>query len=135
MRTTLRSPLHVALGVPPVSGHTQRILQGVARYSSERTAWTFEFNPWNHYRSVPSLKDADGVIALTADDNVASEIAASGLPTVNIGATAHGGPRFPTVYTDHSQISRLAAQDFYERGFERIAFVGPHFPYDPSGCM
>ncbi len=124
MRKAASAIPHVCLGIPPVSGHTQRILSGIARYVAEHSPWTFEFSPWNHYRTPPELKEADGVIALVADEGVARVVADSGLPTVNVGSTSTFGLEFPTVQCDHDQVGRLAAQEFAERGFEHVGFVG-----------
>ena len=126
-----RSPKHqeppkVALLVETSNVYARDMLAGIEDYIRAH-------GPWSPYLAETGRGDAvppwfgrwqgDGIIARIENERIASALAATGLPVVDL-SFAHLLSTAPTFTTDNEAIGRVAAQHFRERGFEHFAYCG-----------
>jgi LacI family transcriptional regulator len=67
--------------------------------------------------------DGDGIIARIQTRHMAREIAATGIPTVDVLGVVPNLP-FPVVHVDDHEIARLASQHMLEHGLRHFGFFG-----------
>jgi LacI family transcriptional regulator len=97
----------------------------VARYVREHGPWAIYHEPRSLEEMVPRwLKSwqGDGIIARIQNRQIASAVAAIGLPTVDVlGVVPDCG--FPLVHVDDAAIGRSGADHLLERGFRHFGFL------------
>jgi LacI family transcriptional regulator len=123
--TERRRP-HVALIIETSLGSGRDILRGVARYVREHEPWALYHEPHGLEDSVPQWLrrwNGDGIIARIQTRRVAQQLAASGIPVVDVLGVVPALP-FPLVHVDNVAIARMAAEHLLERGFRRFGFFG-----------
>src|SRR3984885_2941097 len=124
-RSERRRP-HVALIIETSLGSGRDILRGVARYVREHEPWALYHEPHGLEESIPQWLrgwNGDGVIARIQTPRIAQELAASGLPVVDVLGVVPNLP-FPLVHVDNVAIATMAAEHLLERGFRRFGFFG-----------
>jgi len=108
-----------------------KVMTGVAAYLRRRAS------PWNvyieesalHQQRLPDLArwHGDGILADLDDSRVASQVLASGIPTVAFGS-GYGwyqpSSGIPYIYSDQRAVAHLIADHLLERGFRRFAYFG-----------
>lgn len=108
-----------------------KVMAGVAAYLQRRAApWTvyIEENAL-HQQRLPDLATwrGDGILADLDDPHVASQVMASGIPTVAFGS-GYGWYRpssgIPYFYNDQRAVAQLVADHLLERGFRHFAYYG-----------
>src|SRR3984957_10101064 len=117
---------HVALIIETSLGSGRDILRGVARYVREHEPWALYHEPHGLEESIPQWLrgwNGDGVIARIQTPRIAKELAASGLPVVDVLGVVPDLP-FPLVHVDNVAIATMAAEHLLERGFRRFGFFG-----------
>ncbi|MGA8705987.1 MAG: DNA-binding transcriptional regulator [Steroidobacteraceae bacterium] len=117
---------HVALIIETSLGSGRDILRGVARYVREHEPWALYHEPHGLEASVPQWLrrwNGDGIIARIQTRRVAQQLAASGIPVVDVLGMVPDVP-FPLVSVDNTAIARMAAGHLLERGFRRFGFFG-----------
>jgi LacI family transcriptional regulator len=117
---------HVALIIETSLGSGRDILRGVARYVREHEPWALYHEPHGLVDSVPQWLrrwNGDGIIARIQTRRVAQQLAASGIPVVDVLGVVPALP-FPLVHVDNIAIARMAAEHLLERGFRRFGFFG-----------
>lgn len=129
--TTRRRP-RVALLIETSNAYARSILSGIVAYRREHHPWSIVLAEHGRGSTPPSwLKTwrGDGIIARIENAEIATAVAATGLPVVDVSA-ARLLPDAPMVETDDHAIARIAAEHLLERGFRRFAFVGdPRFQW------
>jgi LacI family transcriptional regulator len=117
---------HVALIIETSLGSGRDILRGVARYVREHEPWALFHEPHGLEASVPQWLrrwNGDGIIARIQTRRIAQQLAASGIPVVDVlGVVPELA--FPLVSVDNIAIARMAAEHLLERGFRRFGFFG-----------
>lgn len=102
------------------------ILCGIARYMREHQAWALYHEARGLSDSAPRWLrrwSGDGIIARVQSRALAREIAASGIPTVDVLGVVPNQP-FPLVHVDNGAIARMAAEHLLERGLSHFGFFG-----------
>ena len=117
---------HVALIIETSLGSGRDILRGVARYVREHEPWALYHEPHGLEASVPQWLrrwNGDGIIARIQTRRNAQQLAASGIPVVDVlGVVPELA--FPLVSVDNIAIARMAAEHLLERGFRQFGFFG-----------
>ncbi len=105
------------------------LLHGVSRYVSENGDWSTFFEPHDLEVAVPAwLKswDGDGILARITTQKMASALAATGLPLIDL----RGGDRslgLPPFGPNNRSICEMAFEHLRSLGLEEFAFCGePH---------
>jgi len=117
---------HVALIIETSLGSGRDILRGVARYVREHEPWALYHEPHGLEESVPQWLrrwNGDGIIARIQTRRIAQQLAASGIPVVDVLGVVPALP-FPLVHVDNVAIAHMAAEHLLERGFRRFGFFG-----------
>ena len=116
----------VALIIETSLGSGRDILRGVARYVREHEPWALYHEPHGLEESVPRWLrrwNGDGIIARIQTRRIAQELAASGVPVVDVLGVVPD-LAFPLVHVDNAAIAAMAAEHMLERGFRRFGFFG-----------
>src|SRR6202034_3119966 len=117
---------HIALLVETSLASGRDILRGIARYVREHEPWSLYHEPHGLEKSVPRWLrrwNGDGIIARIQTRRIAQQLAASGVPVVDVLGVVPALP-FPLVHVDNIAIARMAAQHLLDRGFRRFGFFG-----------
>ena len=108
---------HVALLLETSLASGRDILRGIARYVREHEPWALYHEPHGLEKSVPRwLKHwkGDGIIARIHSRRMAQELAATGIPVVDVLGLVPN-LRFPLVHVDNSAIGHMAAEHLLDR--------------------
>ena len=120
----------VALLIETSNAYARGLLSGIVTYVHQHGPWSIYLPEQERGATPPSyLKDwwGDGLIVRIETDPIARAIGKLNLPVVDVSAARHV-PDIPWVETNDAAIARLAAEHFFERGFQHLAFCGdPHF--------
>jgi LacI family transcriptional regulator len=102
------------------------IIQGVADYVRAHDDWQVHVAPWGRYERItlPAHWTGDGVIARVVYPELADQLVARKIPTVNVSWYRHGEGRIPQCTVDESLVAEMAAEFFIERGFRQFAYCG-----------
>ncbi len=106
----------------------RQVRQGIARYAAAYGPWTFFSRDDPAFEPLRKLDrwDGDGIIAsVNEESDIAGEIHASGVVTVNIAL----GASFPTVTMDNAAIGRLAAEYLIKQGHRHFGYTGRNAAY------
>jgi len=117
----------VALLIDTSTGWGRNIIRGIDRFARERGQWELEVQPYAQLDNIPLPPrwKGDGVIARVASDRMADDLAATGLPVINVSSLPLKNHVYPRVIANFRNAGRLAASHFMERGFRHFAFCGP----------
>ena len=102
------------------------ILAGIEDYIRARGPWSVYLAETGRGDAVPpwfARWQGDGVLARIENARIASALAATGLPVIDL-SFGHLLSTAPTFTTDNPAIGRLAVQHFVERGFQHFAYCG-----------
>ena len=114
----------IALLVNLATSYGRRILEGVHSHPC-RAGWELLAESWGDIgmSDLLSGEPADGLIVDGIDSQIQQLLERNPKPVVDIsGETGVAGPS--RVHADFSQIGRIAAEHFQERGFTRLGFLG-----------
>jgi len=106
---------------------TREFGRGICRGIAELARTSGSFSPVlldvSSLNDLETLRGFDGFVARVMNDEIASRLAATGRPVVDV---YYDKPRdgFAIVKTNHGQIGRMAAEHFLERRFVNFAFCG-----------
>ena len=117
---------HIALLVETSLASGRDILRGIARYVREHEPWALYHEPHGLEKSVPRWLrgwKGDGIIARIQSRHMAKELAATGIPVVDVLGLVPN-VRFPLVHVDNGAIGRMAAEHLRERGLRQFGFFG-----------
>jgi LacI family transcriptional regulator len=114
---------HVALLIETSRSYGRGLLRGVRRYIAEH-------GPWSVYLELRALTSGappwlenwsgDGILTRTGSQTAADQIAAVGVPTIELRATKLDHP-FPFMGVDNRALGDLIASDLIDRGFRHLA--------------
>ena len=114
----------VAILVDTSTTWGRNVLAGVIAYTRTHGRWQIfvEARGLEEHLQLPRGWHGDGVIARIGTEQMASELRAKRLPTVNVSGIELRGVKFPRVATDLGASAQLAADHFLERGFRHFAY-------------
>jgi len=100
------------------------IARGVVRYAKSKPQWRLFGYGWM-FRSISDLRQwrGDGILSRIESEADADEMAALGLPLVDV-AGAYRRPGFSAVTNDDALTGKLAVEYLGSIGFQRIAYLG-----------
>lgn len=107
-----------------------RLIKGIVRHAQDAGNWLIHVEPWGRYEQfhLPEGWEGDGIIARINREALADEIAASGLPTVNVSWHPFSGAHIARCTVDPEATGRMAAEYFLSAGFKSFAYCGPLNP-------
>ncbi len=117
----------MALIIETTRAHGRRILRGIGDYIRENGPWLIHVEPRSLIDAAPqwlSTWDGDGIIARVVDDGSADMLAATGIPIVNLKASASTSLGPADIVCDRRAVGRAAAEHLLKRGFRHFAFIG-----------
>jgi LacI family transcriptional regulator len=107
-----------------------RLIKGVSRHAQEAGDWLIHVEPWGRYEQfrVPQGWDGHGIIARISRQALADEIAATGLPAVNLSWFPYCGERVARCTVDPVASGQMGADYFLTAGHKHFAYCGPLQP-------
>ncbi len=113
------------------------MLCGIADYARPHGPWEFYHQEEPVSDEIPSwLRDwrGDGIIMRVENRRLFKDIRKLGIPCIDLcGLYDDGG--IPSIDTDYDSVARIAAEHFFEHGFENLAFYGvPDIFYSDLCC-
>ncbi|MDC0936675.1 XylR family transcriptional regulator [Pirellulales bacterium] len=104
-----------------------RIIKGIHQFAQEEGKWLFHVEPRGRYEamSIPQGWTGEGIIARINRQELADEIAASGIPAVNVSWYDFSGPNVARCTVDERETGRMAAEYFLGAGFHHFGYCGP----------
>lgn len=124
---TYQSPPRVALVIETTRAHGRRILRGIGDYLRENGPWLIHVEPRSLVDAAPdwlSAWDGDGIIARVVDEESAAMLASTGIPVVNLKASASTSLGRADIVCDRHAVGEAAAEHLLQRGFRHFAFIG-----------
>ena len=121
---TTAATRRVLLLVDTSSAYGRGVLHGIARYNRDHGRWSLCCRADGTGGEAPESWAGEGVIANTANAQVARFAQRTGAAVVNVSGTSAAGLSSPYVGVDNAQVARLAAGHLRERGMPTFAFCG-----------
>ena len=114
----------IALCMELADFYEHGIARGVVRYAKSKPQWRLFGYGWM-FRSISDLRQwrGDGILSRIESEADADEMAALGLPLVDV-AGAYRRPGFSAVTNDDALTGKLAVEYLGSIGFQRIAYLG-----------
>lgn len=104
------------------------LAKGIGRYAAEHGPWIIFLEPRGRKErlTVPPDWTGAGIIARIDHADLASQIAARGVPAVDVSWYDFAGPTVARVTSDEEASGRLAADHLLSRGLQHFAALPPH---------
>ncbi|RIK80717.1 MAG: hypothetical protein DCC67_08985 [Planctomycetota bacterium] len=120
-------PRRVALLIDTSTSWGTRLIKGINLFAQQARNWLIHVEPRGRYEHlhIPHGWQGDGVIARINSPALAEEIAAAGLPAVDVSWYRYEGPRIARCTVDDQLTGRMAAEYFLSNGFRQFAYCGP----------
>lgn len=118
----------VALLVHTASDWTRMLLKGVSSYLREvDQPWNVFLEPrgFQEKLSLPRQGEFDGVILRLTHPELQQAIERGGLPAVNVSWLGKHSISIPKVVSDERGCAAIGVRHLIDRGYARIAFLGP----------
>lgn len=117
----------IAVLIETESTWGRRVIRGIANFAEKRVPWHLLIDPRDHeHRSaLPDGWRGDGVIARIASRLQYEQLAATGLPIVDVDHVFSELPRVAKVITDEKARAELALEHLTSRGFTKFAYFAP----------
>lgn len=103
------------------------LIKGVSRHAQEVGDWLIHVEPWGRYERfrVPQGWDGHGIIARVNHQVLAEEIAATGLPAINLSWFPFSNDHVARCTVDPFVSGQIAADYFLASGHKQFAYCGP----------
>jgi LacI family transcriptional regulator len=119
-----RKVSNVALLVETSREFGRGLLHGIARYSRLHGPWRFSWRPGSLDSPQPKWKNMCIHGAISRDiGNVRTNLPQN-IPVVFVQHNLEDYRPYPAIVTDSEEISKLAVEHFFDRGFKNLAFCG-----------
>lgn len=117
----------VALLIETSTSWGVRLVQGIGQFAREQGNWLIHVEPRGRYErlQIPTGWQGDGVIARITSEALAEEIAAAGLPAVDVSWYSFGGPQIVRASANERESGHMAADYFLSLGIKQFAYCGP----------
>lgn len=115
----------IAIIIETINTYGQGVVRGIYRYMNEQPGQTLFFEERTLDSPPPAwLADwrGDGIIVRDRNGRSCEIALRTGAKVVDLSECRH--PGIPTVYSDYTECSRLAAEHLFRRGLTNFAFVG-----------
>lgn len=122
-RTDQRRLRRVALIIETTRSYTRDLLAGVRRYQAEHGTWSTFLELRGPDSAPPPWLvgwNGDGILCRTFTQELADQIAATGLPAVELRSSVFNR-QLPVIGMDNQLIGRLVAEHLLERGYRCFA--------------
>lgn len=118
----------IAVLVDTATGWGRRMVRGITRYAHQRSKWRLwvEARGQDQPLHLPPGWSGDGILARIATKKIAREIAAAGVPAVNVSSIELDDVQFPRVTNDVVGSAELAVSHFLDRGLKHFGYCGPN---------
>lgn len=113
----------IALQVEKDRAHGRAILEGIADYALENTAWRLELVDPKRLTHADDVAQFDGLIVRVMDDATADVLAQSRKPVVDTYGRVDGSP-LSSIRLDDAGIAAMALQGFVDRHYRTFAYCG-----------
>jgi LacI family transcriptional regulator len=120
----MRRPRRVALFIESSISYGRGILRGIAKYLRSHGPWSIFVEQRELGAALPgwiASWNGDGIVTRSDDPRLRR----LGIPLVALHDRRAPDGRVPALLNDNREIGRLAARHLLDRGFTRLAFVGP----------
>ena len=122
-------PVHprVTVLVPAHSGWGRGVIKGISAFANRHGPWQLHVEAEGERRVLPRGWQGDGVIARISTPTVARDLAAVGVPIVNVSAIqleSASLASIPRVCNDLRSCGTMAARHLLDRGLRHFAYVG-----------
>lgn len=122
-------PVHprVTVLVPAHSGWGRGVIKGISAFANRHGPWQLHVEAEGERRVLPRGWQGDGVIARISTPTVARDLAAVGVPLVNVSAIqleSASLASIPRVCNDLRACGTMAARHLLDRGLRHFAYVG-----------
>jgi len=119
----------IALLIETSTSWGSGLIQGVADYIHANDDWQVLVAPWGRYERItlPTHWIGDGVIARVVYPELADQLVARNIATVNVSWYRHSEGRIPQCTVDETLVAGMAAEFFIDRGFRQFAYCGSSF--------
>lgn len=127
----------VTVLIPAHSGWGRGVIKGIANFANRHGPWQLHVEAEGERRTLPHGWQGDGVIARISTPAVAKEIAALGVPAVNVSAIQLDTPTasIPRVCNDLRACGVMAARHLLDCGLRHFGYVGlPKLAYVKEHC-
>lgn len=120
-------PTEVAVLVDTCTGWGRRLIRGIASYANKHGPWHVLVEPSGREEvmRLPKGWGGNGIIARVFNQGLADDLAATGIPVVNVSSIRLPRCSFPRVASDFRATAALAFEHFVERGFRHFGYIGP----------
>lgn len=100
------------------------LIEGVAEYAHAHEDWHFLLGPRGKYErsSLPTDWKGDGIIARITHQEMADQLAALRVPTINVSWYEFAEPFIPSCTCDYRAVAETAAKYFIDLGFRQFAY-------------
>lgn len=116
----------IAIDIPFTNTYGRQVLRGIAFFAHTRTPWRFLGNPVYTERRRPEInaESCDGAIVYATTAEAEVELAARGVPVVNVSGRAEPR-RLPRRRVDNAAIGRMGCEHLLSLGARDLAFIEP----------
>jgi len=121
----MNPPRRIAAYLSLATEHGRGVLRGIARFFHQRPDVTvLKFNDPRAYDPAALRRlRPDGIIARVATRRNETELAALGVPVVNVSGQI-ATPRLPLINTDDLRVGEMALRHLHGRGYRHFAYCG-----------
>jgi LacI family transcriptional regulator len=104
-----------------------RLIKGIGRYAQQAGNWLIHVEPWGRYEQfrIPTGWEGEGIIARINNEALAKQVAAIGLPTINVSWYPYSGGRIVRCTSDPDATGKMAAEYFLSAGFKHFGYCAP----------
>ncbi|MFO0790982.1 MAG: DNA-binding transcriptional regulator [Pirellulales bacterium] len=100
------------------------LIEGIADYAHANEDWHFLLGPRGKYErsSLPADFKGDGIIARITNQELADQLAALQVPTINVSWYEFAEPFIPRCTCDYRAVAEMAAKYFIDLGYRQFAY-------------
>lgn len=113
------------------------LIEGIARYSREKTDWHLTLGPHGKYEKtlLPENWEGDGVIARVTHQALADQLIRRQIPCVDVSWYGFGKDGIARCTCGEHTVAKLAGEYFIGRGFRKFAYCGSSIRPDYSDAL
>lgn len=115
-------PLNLLIALNLSNHFDREVFIAIARHAHYNNVSLRLNDSYSDFRSNVAASEANGIIISTGDLKVVEQVAALGLPSVNIANCLRGQNLVPVVGNDDAAVGRMAAKYYLEADFRHFAY-------------
>ncbi|HEV7298305.1 MAG TPA: substrate-binding domain-containing protein [Tepidisphaeraceae bacterium] len=114
----------VALLIERYPGYQEQVLRGVRHYATPSVDWLCQaVRPAQHLLAHVQEWGPEGIILGTSDEAIRQRVLDLGRPVVEVFQWLNPSERCPRIGLKDTQVGRLAAEHFLDRGYRSFGFI------------